>query len=438
MQPILEVADLVAERQGSWSVALPSLVLCPGEVAALYGPSGCGKSTVLRSLFALPGAASVVGGARRLSGRDLAGLGEPELRALWRTDVLFLPQGARAALDPLQRIGPQLAAATGAARPAIAEALLALGAPDAERVLAAFPHRLSGGEAQRALLATAKLRRPRLVVADEPTADLDDLSRRDLLQAFASLLAGGAALLVATHDHALLHELRARVFAWHGDRFAPGEFDAEPWPRRDDAADASATGRDVVLRARGLAASFGSRRLFAGLDVELGAGRTLVVTGDSGSGKSTLAKLLAGHEPPSAGAVHGPGRVGVQLVCQDAQGSLTPGRTLAGLCEEIGVARSTVVAMAARLHLPTAVLDRRTELLSGGEARRAALLRALVAAPSVLILDEPTNGLDRRAASALLDVVQHERRERGCALVVITHDRSLASAIADQTLHLPC
>jgi peptide/nickel transport system ATP-binding protein len=438
VQPILEVADMVAERQGSWSVALPSLVLCPGEVAALYGPSGCGKSTLLRSLLGLPGAAPVVRGARRLLGRDLASLGELERRAVWRTDALFLPQGARAALDPLRRVLPQVALATGADRADIVGALAALGASDAPRWLDAFPHRLSGGEAQRTLLATALLRRPRLVVADEPTADLDDLSRRDLLRALGAMRTNGAALLLATHDHALLHELGARVFAWHGDHFAPGEFDVEPWPRRDDAASESRADRAVVLRARGLAANCGGRCLFAELDLELRAGDLLVVAGDSGSGKSTLARLLAGHEAPTAGQVERTGRGGVQLVCQDAQGSLTPGRTLADLCAEVGVARELVAATAARLQLPAAILDRRTELLSGGEARRAALLRAVVAAPSVLILDEPTNGLDRRAAAALLEVVQRERRDRGCALVVITHDRSLAAAIADQTLNLPC
>lgn len=432
MQPVLEVAEFTVRRAPDWSVTLPSLVLAPGEVAALYGPSGGGKTSLQRALFGLLDRGAEASGVVRFCGRDWRQLDGAERRRLLREQVAFLVQGARAALDPLATVQQQIALATSASAPQVCEVLGELGIASPGQVAASYPHQLAGGEAQRVLLAMAFLRRPALVVADEPSADLDGKSRIELVRHLGTLIARGSAVLLATHDHALLEELRAQVFALHAGRFVPGEFDAVAWP----AAAPTRAGAPVLMGCA-LTARAGSRTLFAGLDVTIGAGESVVLLGDSGAGKTTLARILAGHQRPDAGVVQRPeNRTAVQLVCQDAFSSLTPGRGLGGLCAEVRADPALVRSLAARLRLPDDVLLRTREQLSGGECRRAAVLRALVVEPQVLLLDEPTNGLDRRSSAALLLVLLEEQRRRGMALMVVTHDAELASAVAHRVVRL--
>ncbi|MCA8965566.1 MAG: ATP-binding cassette domain-containing protein, partial [Planctomycetes bacterium] len=189
MQPVLEVAEFTVRRAPSWSVTLPQLVLAPGEVAALYGPSGGGKTSLQRALLGLQDRGASAAGIVRFGGRDWPHLAADERRRLLREQVAFLVQGARAALDPLATVAAQVATATGAAPDAVRQVLHELGVESPERVAASHPHELAGGEAQRVLLATAFLRRPALVIADEPSADLDGKSRDELVRHLRTLIA---------------------------------------------------------------------------------------------------------------------------------------------------------------------------------------------------------------------------------------------------------
>ncbi len=432
MLPVLEVTEFTVRRAPDWSVALPSLVLASGEVAALYGPSGGGKTSLQRALFGLQDRGASAAGIVRFAGRDWHELAADERRRMLREQVAFLVQGARAALDPLATVLTQVQLATGASAEAVAQVLHELGITAPDRVASSYPHQLAGGEAQRVLLAMAFLRRPALVIADEPSADLDGKSRGELVRHLRTLITRGSAVLLATHDHALLVELHAQVFALHAGRFVPGEFDAAPWPVVAEVAVGA-----PALTGSGLTARVGGRVLFAGLDLTIASGESVALVGDSGAGKTTLARLLAGHQRPDAGHVQRPARrAAVQLVCQDAFSSLTPGRSLGSLCAETRADPARVQALVRALRLPDDVLGRTSAQLSGGECRRAALLRALVVDPQVLLLDEPSNGLDRRSSAAMLEVLLAEQQRRGMALLVVTHDLELARAVAHRILRL--
>ena len=429
---VLEIERLAVRRGDGFAVAVPRLSLDGGSVAALHGPSGCGKSTLLRACFGLHHDDENVSGAVRLDGEEVRGRKGEARRRLLRSDIAFLMQDAHAALDPLWPIGLQVQNATGAKSRAIVAVLQRLQVKRAAELCERLPHEVSGGQAQCALLAIAFLRAPSLVVADEPSASLDRDNYDQHVAHFRELAAAGSALLVATHDHRLLQDLRADVLSLQSGAFVPGLPLAPAWPKRQSGVD---VGTAPVLSAKGITVTNGAQTVLRSVDLVVRRGEVVAIVGASGAGKTTLGRVLAGHRRPNAGTVSVPPRRGaVQLVCQDAYGSLTPGRTIRSLVDEARSPFVDVEAVARELRLQDAVLDRTADSLSGGERRRAALLRAIAVHPDVLVLDEPTAGLDRASALAAMDLLLAMQRQRGLAIVLITHDAELATAIADRVV----
>ena len=432
LAPLLEVSDCTV-RRGAFTVRLPALRLDAGRVAALYGPSGTGKSTLLAALFGLQGRGAEVGGAISWRGDAWRAMVPARQRRTLRREIAFLAQDPRAALDPLVRVGAQIRAATGRSPQDVTAELERLRVADAAALCHRWPHEVSGGEAQRALLAIAFLRRPALLVADEPTAGLDPAACTELGEHLRALVAGGAAVLLATHDPRLVHDLGAAVLVCRDGAFVPGGIDAAPWPgggREND------VGTVPVIAAAGLEVAFAGRTVLRGVDLSVRRGEIVALVGASGAGKTTLLRALAGQLRPLRGTVTRPARMhAVQLVPQDAFGSLTPGRSVADLVAETA-AGDDVGPVAARLQLDDATLTRTARSLSGGERRRAALLRALTVRPDVLLLDEPTAGLDRATAIAAMQAVRALQRERGLAIVLVTHDHELARAVAHRVVPL--
>ena len=463
-----------------------SLTLAPGATLGLSGPSGVGKTTFARAVAGLTDTA----GAVRCRGQILVGGGDvvndrDHAEDVRGRDVVLIPQNALTSLPPLLAVGDLAAALAGSGRRATAarlvESLAGLGVADPERAIRARPAGLSGGERQRVLLAIALLKRPKLLIADEPTANLDEDSGALVERALrtAHRLAGFA-LIVISHDQGLLERLCARRVRLGSDpRHArrPGRQrpvgaaatkQREPetmgcFPQRHTIPFPSASPRTAggaaagaVLAAENLTIRRNGRILIDNVCLSLARGSRLAVVGRSGAGKTTLARALAGLARPSNGAVRErlrggdswrslrrPNR-GVQLMFQDPAASFDPrltvfhslvlaaGRSLRGASER----RSTLAALAERVRLDPAVLDRGPRRISGGECQRAALLRALLCEPQILIADEPASSLDPESARAVQEILEELVRERRLGLVLVSHDLAFVRAICSHALIL--
>jgi oligopeptide/dipeptide ABC transporter ATP-binding protein len=212
--PLLEIRGLTTAFPRRDDVALAvrdvSLSLRAGEVLGLVGESGSGKSVTLRSILGLvPSPGAIVAGSIRLDGRELVGARESELRRVRGTVVSMISQDPASALNPVFTIGEQIAETVrvhlglgrAAARAEALRLLERVGIPSPRERLGAYPHELSGGMRQRAMIATAISCRPRLILADEPTTSLDVTIQDQILRLLADLRDEyGAAMILVTHD----------------------------------------------------------------------------------------------------------------------------------------------------------------------------------------------------------------------------------------------
>ncbi|WP_138465772.1 dipeptide/oligopeptide/nickel ABC transporter permease/ATP-binding protein [Poseidonocella sp. HB161398] len=228
--PLLKIEDLsvgVALEQGSMGLTKGiAFEVKPGETMALVGESGSGKTlTGLAMTGLLPNALSVTGGHawfRTEAGVvDLAALTEEEFGPLRGNDISMVFQDAAAALNPVHRIGDQLAEIIQCHRPMpkqqaeaeVVELLRKVGIPDPERRIRAYPFELSGGQRQRAMIAMAVANAPKLLIADEPTTALDPTIQAQILRLFAKLKEDnpGMGVIFVTHNLAVVKEIATHV-----------------------------------------------------------------------------------------------------------------------------------------------------------------------------------------------------------------------------------
>jgi ABC-type lipoprotein export system ATPase subunit len=462
-----------------------TLSVADGEILTVLGPSGAGKTTLLRILAGLdlPSAGSV-----HVLGHDLRALGARG-RSRYRAGAVgYLDQHYARALMPeltaQELVGLNLRAegVERSEREGRAGELL-------ERVglgtrASAYPGQLSGGEQQRVALGAAIAHRPRLLLADEPTGELDEANARLVYHAIAELAAAeGCTVVIVSHDPAsteiadrFVHIRDGRVSeetvrgqsgessivvgrgGWlrlpqeyldragigpraaarlEGDRIvvvAAGERE-----RAEQAAPplVPVEAGGVVARLQGVDKAYGSQPVFAGLDASFEAARVTAVTGPSGSGKTTLLHLLAGLELPDAGRIEVCGAAVQEL---DRAGRAELRRRHVAL---VGQRPGLVPFLSARENVELAEEIRglspgardlltavglaersaqRVSRLSAGEQVRVAVARALAAQPQLLLVDEPTARLDQANALTLAALLSRLARETQAAVVCATHD----------------
>lgn len=503
--PLLEIRDLAVtyrtRRGGVPAVKDVSLTVERGKVTAIVGESGSGKSTsAMATLGLLPGNAEV-SGTIKLDGRSITGLSEREWRSIRGTRIGLIPQDPNNSLNPVKTIGASvgegLRIAPKAVRLSAAERkkkildlLEQVGIDNPGVRYNQYPHQLSGGMKQRALIAAAVATEPELIIADEPTSALDVTVQRtilDLLDRMRTELDLG--ILFITHDLAVAGDRADQLVVMQGgevkehgptDRILTDPHD--PYTRRllSDAPSlvsaveqstyrpGPAPDATALLTVDTLRREFGGGDdLFVAVDdvsFTVAAGTTHAIVGESGSGKSTLARMITAFQEPSSGTVtlddlridefgtfskagRRDLRRRVQLVYQNPFSSLDPRQTVGKILAEplrnlTDLSKTQisekVEAILDRVALGSGagsvsgdVAQRRPAELSGGQRQRVAIARALILDPELVVLDEAVSALDVTVQAQILSLLDELQRDLGLTYLFISHDLSVVREISD-------
>jgi peptide/nickel transport system ATP-binding protein len=402
MTEVLSVRDLRVEyrsrRGGTTHPAVRGVDLSvqAGQVVALVGESGSGKSTIAGAVTALlPASAAVTSGIITLEGEDITGMSAKRATSIRGARIGMVPQDPGVALNPLQRIGNQvaeiltihrLADRRRAALDAI-DILERVGLDDPAERARQYPHELSGGMRQRVLIGIALACRPTLVIADEPTSALDVTVQRAILDLFDELTTeAGAAVLLITHDlgvaaercdqiivlsdgevveHGTAEDVLTRPQHGYTKRLiaaAPSVSTIDTATRRERSSakgvpdDEAPDTRTPVVEVHGLVKEYvrrgnSGREPFLAVDgvsFTIPRGRTFALVGESGSGKSTTGRMVARLVDPTSGSITIDGaeattlrgtalrtfRSTVQIVYQNPYASLDPRHSIARIISE--------------------------------------------------------------------------------------------------------
>lgn len=413
-----------------------SLRIDAGEVVVVEGPSGGGKSTLLRALSGLvphfhggrfAGRVTVMGNDTRTTGpaalSHLVGsvFQDPETQSVRSTvdrDIAFGLENLRVPADEIPRRTEEVLDLLG---------IVSL----RDRPIGT----LSGGERQRVALASVLAMRPRLLLMDEPTSQLDDDGVARLVATIEELAAGGVGVVVAEHHGDRLGSVADRTVRLRDGRIAGPDRDVDAGTPR------TAEGGRCVLSVEDVDAGYGAAPVLTGCSLALRAGTVTALHGPNGSGKSTLARVICGLHRPARGRVVLDGRDVTDVPAEGRHpeiGTLLQdaGRWLLreSVADEIASAsrRDSRGSSGLLDALDLAGLAARHPLdLSVGERERVALAAAVAADPRVIVLDEPSRGMDPLRRGMLADVVR-ARAADGAAVLMITHDAGFAECVADR------
>ncbi|MET9225978.1 ABC transporter ATP-binding protein [Lentzea sp. NPDC003310] len=470
---MLELKNLTVHYGHKRVVHDVSLSLPAGRTLGLAGESGSGKSTVAMSVLRLLPKTARVEGEVLLDGEDVASMSWGRLRAVRWASASIVFQGAMHSLNPVRRVGEQIAEPMRLhGTPGDVAGLLEQVELPREKARA-YPHELSGGQRQRVMIAMALACGPRLVIADEPTTALDVVVQAQVLALMTRLVAEqDLGLLMISHDLSVLaqtcDELAVMQAGELVERGTTREVIANPSHPHTAALTAAfpvigdpahrwtepAPEPEPLLQVRDLVVDYGRTRAVDGVDLAVGRGEIVALVGQSGSGKTTLARTIMGLRAPSSGRVIFDGaevgrsgralkafRRQVQLVLQDPSSALNPrhrvydavaeGLRVHGLTED-EEAQVTAAVERAELRPASLYLDALPHELSGGQQQRVVIAGALVLGPRLLVADEPVASLDASVRGEIVALLLRLRSELGLASLLITHDLGLAWQIADR------
>jgi peptide/nickel transport system ATP-binding protein len=466
-----------------------SFELLPNEILGIVGETGAGKSMLARALMnLLPEGAVQRAGRIALGGKTIGEMSPRERQKVRGGNIALIGTNAKALLDPVQTVGRQIVRVLQRHRPqpkadawqTMVNLLTEVGIVDPANRANAYPHELSGGMAQRVIIAMALVAEPAILLADDATLGLDATVSVQVLDMLVSRCkARGLSVVLITHDLGIIAHYCQRVAIMRRGRFVEiddvNRFLAGPALPYSQALLAAALARPLpathrdsgdrrpLLEVTGLVKLFPGKRpgqtvrAVDNVSFVIERGQTLALVGESGSGKTTIGQCLIQLLPMTSGIVTFDGqhisameprlfrplRKRIQMVFQEPYVALNPRWQVRRLMDEplrmlenlsARQRRERVAQGLDLVNLPAHYAEWYPHELSAGEQKRVGIARALISRPDFVIFDEPTTALDIRVRAQIIDLIRELQSRMHLTALFITHDlnsvRSLAHHVA--------
>ena len=330
-----------------------------------------------------------------------------------------------------------------------------------------YPHQVSGGQLQRAMIAMAMVSMPDLLIFDEPTTALDVTTQVEVLSAMRDIVREyGTAAIYITHDLAVVAQMADKIKVLrYGEQVEEADKRVMlETPREDYTKSLWAVrslykeeepGKDNILEIRNIDVYYGKFHALKSVAIEVPRGTTVSIVGESGSGKSTTARVITGLLPPDTGDVLYNGQPlpkkakqrnkdllrQIQMIYQMADTAMNPRQTVRDLIgrplefflgmrgEELD---ARIVELLELIGLDASFAERLPSEMSGGQKQRICIARAIAAEPEIVICDEVTSALDQVVQEGILKLLMELQKKLGITYVFITHDIATVEAISDR------
>ena len=465
------------------------LKIIENEILCVVGESGSGKSMMARSIMGLlPKRLKIVEGEIKFEDRSLNHLTPKRLQEIRGLSIAMIFQEPMSALNPLHSIGKQIEEVLvlhtsinkKERRERILEMLSAVHLPDPQQVMHAYPHEISGGQRQRAMIAMALILEPKILIADEPTTALDVTTQAQILKLIRDLqIEKQTGVIFITHDFGVVAEIADRIAVMKDGQLVE-ENEAQvilnspkhkytqelirsvPDLKTPKLVNSS---KPVLLKVDNLEKIYKRRRGFLSsskseicavnkIHFTLREGETLGLVGESGSGKSTVARCILKLVSSDGGSIlykkedltqmdrksMMPYRKDIQMVFQDPYGSLNPRLTVGQMVAQGPIIHGEKQIKAFQkaeeilnlVGLGPLSANRYPHEFSGGQRQRIGIARALALDPKILIADEPVSALDVSIQAQVLKLLGQIKQKLNFSMLFITHDLRVAAQVCDK------
>lgn len=462
-----------------------SFQLADGEILGIVGESGSGKTMTALTIAGLKKPHAVIdGGSVWLDGVDLLKLDDAQMRSVQGAQIGMIFQEPMSALNPTMKIGKQLEEvlilhtklSKEERRNKVFAAMEDVELRNPSELYDKYPHELSGGMRQRAMLAAAVVCRPKLLIADEPTTALDVQTQDGILELLKKLNQKyGMSILFISHNLRVVEKLCGRVLVMKsGEVVEEGSVEGifgnpqTEYTKELIAAIPTACGKNEgdkstvdeagmekdmwepqkVLEVRNLNAYYregrARRQILQDVSFALHEGEIVGLVGESGSGKTTLCKCVLGLLKDYEGEViHHTKRP--QMIFQDPYGSLNPRKTIGWILEEPlkvqgGFSKEErkrkAEEMLERVHLPKEFYKRYPRELSGGQRQRVSIATALMTGTKFILADEPLSALDVTVQAQMIALLKELQEKEKICYLFVSHDLDVVHMLCDRVLRV--
>ena len=472
-----------------------SFGLQKNEVLGIVGESGSGKSQTVLSLMGLLEPNGVATGSAIFKNKEILGLPDKELNKIRGNEVAMIFQDPMSSLNPYITIGEQMSGVLRQhsklnkkeARERCIEMLRAVKVPSPDKRIDGYSFELSGGMRQRAMIATALLTNPDLLIADEPTTALDVTVQEQILDLILEvkerflmsviLITHDLGVVARTCDNVLV--LKDGIKQEYGDTeqifyspqaehtqellFKSRELDkplqkTKPHAKPQTSASIKKLSVFFPMPKNNFFSKTEHLKAVNNLSFDIKEGEILGVVGESGSGKSTLARSILKLQKPTGGSISVFGenilrmnnkqtkkfRKNIQVVFQDPFSSLNPRMTVSEiLAEPLDSffpkttkidAIQTITGCLDDVGLGAGFLGRYPHELSGGQCQRVAIARALISKPKLLVCDEAVSALDASIRAEIIELLLKLKQHKKLTMIFIAHDLAVVKKICDRVL----